>query len=102
MPSRAGMLCRVTIRRTIATQRDAARLTSAQVNPLITDLHALFTFATLRMLNRLDSFDMSTTFIIIHNAGILPVPWWVNKTPFLSAQDMSATQTICPLEFLEI
>ena len=71
MPTRAGMLCRVTIRRTIATQRDAARLASAEVNPLIPDLHTLFTFTALRMFNRLDSFDMSTTFVIIHNVGIL-------------------------------
>jgi len=71
MTTRAGMLGRVTIRRTIATQRDTTRLTSAQVNPLIPDLHTLFTLTALRMLNRLDSFDMSTTFISIHNPGIL-------------------------------
>jgi hypothetical protein len=73
MPTRAGMLCSVTIRRTITTQGDTTRLTSAQVNPLGPDLHTLLTFTALRMLNRLDSFDMSTTFFITHDVGILQI-----------------------------
>ena len=60
------------IRGSITTQRHTARLTGAQVNPLITDLHALFTFVTLRMLDRLDRLDMSTSNVIVHNANILP------------------------------
>jgi hypothetical protein len=72
MSARAGMLCRVMIRGAVTTQRHAARLTCAQVNPLIPDLHTLFTFLTLRMLNRFDSLDMSATFFFVHNGAILP------------------------------
>ena len=61
------MLCRVMIRGAITTQRHAARLTRAQVNPLIPDLHTFFTLLTLGMFDRLDSFDMSTTSITIHD-----------------------------------
>jgi len=67
MATRAGVFCRMMIRRSITTQRHAALLTGAQVKPLITDLHALFTFMTLRLPDRLDSFDMSTSSISIHD-----------------------------------
>jgi hypothetical protein len=79
MTTRAGVLCCVTIPRTIATEGDAARLTGAQVNPLIPDLDTLFTFTALRMLNRIDSFDMSTTFLVIHSAGILQIYKFATK-----------------------
>lgn len=72
MATGAGMLGRMMIRRTITTQCHAARLTSAQVNPLIADLHALFTLMKLWLLDRLNSCDMSTTLILIHNGDILP------------------------------
>jgi hypothetical protein len=42
------------------------------MNPLIADLHTLFTLTTLRFLDRLNSFDMSTSFILFHNSDILP------------------------------
>ena len=71
MSSRAGMFRRVMVRGRITAQRDAARLTSAQVNPLSTDLHAVFTFLTLRMLNGRDRFDMRTDFIS-HDRIITP------------------------------
>src|SRR5215217_1461819 len=72
MSARAGMLRRMMIRGAVTTQRHATRLTGAKVNPLIPDLHTLFTFMTLRMLNRLNSLDMSATFFIVHNGAILP------------------------------
>ncbi len=39
----------VPVRRAIATKRHAAFLTRAQMNPVGTDLHALLTFAVLRL-----------------------------------------------------
>ena len=72
MATSTGMLRRMMIRRTITTQRHAACLTRAQVDPSIPDLHTLFTLMTLRLPDRLNSFDMSTTFILIHNGNILP------------------------------
>src|SRR5215204_3040557 len=72
MSSGTGMFRRVVIRRRITAQRDAARLTSAQVNPLSTNLHAVFTFMTRRMLDGRDGFDMRTN-VISHERIITPV-----------------------------
>jgi hypothetical protein len=49
VPGSVGMFAGVTIRRAIAAERDAASLTSAQMNPLRTDLYALFAFPSLRL-----------------------------------------------------
>ena len=53
----------VLIRRAVATQRDAARLARPEMHPIGTDLYAFFTFATMRLLDRLnrDRIQMSTT-----------------------------------------
>ena len=53
------MLRCVLVRRRIATERDAARLTGSQVHPLRADLHALFTLVSLRRFDGADSLNMS-------------------------------------------
>jgi hypothetical protein len=49
MPGGVGMFAGVTVRRAVAAERNAARLTSAQMDPLCADLHALLAFAALRL-----------------------------------------------------
>jgi hypothetical protein len=49
MPARVRVFAGVTIRRAVATERDATRLARAQVNPERADLHAFFAFTALRM-----------------------------------------------------
>jgi hypothetical protein len=44
----------------VATERDAARLARAQMNPARTDLHAFFTFTALRLLDRFNRVEMRT------------------------------------------
>jgi hypothetical protein len=63
MSRRVGVFRRVFIRRSITTPRDATGLTGAQVYPLTTNLQAVFTFMTLRLLDDSNSFDMRTIFI---------------------------------------
>ncbi len=48
----------VLIRRAVAAERDATCLTGPQMNPVCTDLHALFAFAALRMFYRPNRFEM--------------------------------------------
>ena len=43
------VLAGVTVRRTIAAERDAALLARAQMHPVCPDLHAFFAFAALRL-----------------------------------------------------
>ena len=52
----------VTIWRAVATACAAALLARAQVNPLRTDLHAVFADAFLRMFDVGDGVDMNTYF----------------------------------------
>jgi hypothetical protein len=44
----------------VATKRNATRLARAQMNPTRTDLHAFFTFAALRLLDRFNRVEMRT------------------------------------------
>ncbi len=44
----------------VATKRNATRLARAQMNPARTDLHAFFTFAALRLLDRFNRVEMRT------------------------------------------
>ena len=44
----------------VATKRNATRLARAQMNPARTDLHAFFTFATLRLPDRFNRVEMRT------------------------------------------
>ena len=44
----------VLIWRAVAAQRDSTRLARPEMHPIRTDLHAFFTFATMRLLDRLD------------------------------------------------
>jgi hypothetical protein len=60
MTAGARVFARVTIQRTIATQRHAALLTCAQVHPLRASLHALGAFANLRLLDWFDRVEMRT------------------------------------------
>ena len=48
----------VPVRRVVATQRPAALLARAQVNPAVARFHALFAFAPLRVLHRGDRIQM--------------------------------------------
>ena len=50
----------VMIRRGVATEGDAACLTSPQMNPVVADLHAFFAFAALRPFDRCDRGDVNT------------------------------------------
>ena len=50
----------VLIRRTVAAQRHAACLACAQMNPVITDLYAFFTFLPFRSFDGLDCVQMRT------------------------------------------
>jgi hypothetical protein len=49
MPTLVRVLGGVTIRRAIAAERDAACLTSPQMNPVVADLRAFFAFTALRL-----------------------------------------------------
>ena len=62
MPALVRMLAGMAVRRTVATQGDAARLTGPQMNPGCADPHALFAFAALRMFYRLNRFEMGAGF----------------------------------------
>ena len=44
----------VLIRRAVTAQRDSTRLARPEMDPIGTDLHAFFAFATMRLLDRLD------------------------------------------------
>jgi hypothetical protein len=44
----------------VATKRNSTRLARAQMNPARTDLHAFFTFAALRLLDRFNRVEMRT------------------------------------------
>jgi hypothetical protein len=57
-----GVFAGVLIRRAVAAQGDSTRLARAEMHPIRTDLHAFFTFATMRLLNRLngDRLQMGT------------------------------------------
>ena len=58
----------VLIRRAVAAQRDSTRLARPEMHPIGTDLHALFAFTALWLLDRpnRDRIQMSTT-LDIHN-----------------------------------
>src|SRR5207249_1150960 len=58
MRGRASVFAGVSVWRTVATKRNATRLTRAQMNPARTDLHAFFTFAALRLLDRFNRVEM--------------------------------------------
>jgi hypothetical protein len=60
MPALVRVLGGMTIRRAVATEGDAACLTSPQMNPVVADLHAFFAFAALRPFDRSDRGDVST------------------------------------------
>jgi hypothetical protein len=58
MPSCMRMFAGVTVWRAVTAESNATRLTSAQVDPFIANLHALHAFATLRLFNRCDCVEM--------------------------------------------
>jgi hypothetical protein len=60
MPALMGVLGGVMIRRGVATESDAAGLTSPQMNPVVADFHAFFAFAALRRFDRCDRGDVET------------------------------------------
>jgi hypothetical protein len=51
MPAGVRVLARVPIRRAVAAERDATRLARAQMHPAAADLHTLFAFPSLRLLD---------------------------------------------------
>ena len=63
MPGRPRMLARVFVWRTVTAQCDSTLLTRPKMDPLRADLHALGTFANLRLLHGLDGVEMTTTTI---------------------------------------
>ena len=67
---RVGVLARVLIRRTIATQGRAALLAGPKMHPLSADLHAFGTFANFGLLDGIDGIEMTTT-AIGHNYFLL-------------------------------
>ena len=60
MPARVRVFARMMVWRAVATERDSAFLTRPQMNPVRTDLHAFFTFAALRLLDRFNRVEMRT------------------------------------------
>jgi hypothetical protein len=58
MPCGVRVFGRVVVRRAVAAERDFTSLAGPQMNPICTDLHAFFAFATLRLLNRVDRVEM--------------------------------------------
>ena len=55
MATGVGVFAGVLIRRAVAAQGDSTRLARAEMHPIRTHLNAFFTFATMRLLNRLNS-----------------------------------------------
>jgi hypothetical protein len=64
-----GVFGRVAVGRVIATQRPAARLTGAQMDPLRANLDALIAFAAFRISNRCDGSEMRARFV--RHGGLL-------------------------------
>jgi hypothetical protein len=58
MTGGVGVLGRMTISRIVAAKCHSAFLTSAEMDPRITNLHALGALANLRLLNRINSIEM--------------------------------------------
>ena len=58
MAGRAGMLTGMPVRRAIAAKGGAAFLAGAKMNPVGTDLHALFAFMALRKADRFDCVEV--------------------------------------------
>src|SRR5207302_8731305 len=54
----------------VATKRNATRLARAQMNPARTDLHAFFTFAALRLLDRFNRVEMRTASVGHHRMSL--------------------------------
>jgi hypothetical protein len=54
MSSGVRMFAGVLIRRAVAAKRRSTCLACAQMNPVTIDLYAFFTFATMRLLDRLN------------------------------------------------
>jgi hypothetical protein len=67
------MLAGVLIWGAVATKRNATRLARAQMNPARTDLHAFFTFAALRLLDRFNRVEMRAA-SVRHNRMSLSRP----------------------------
>lgn len=63
MAGRARVLCRVAVWGAIAAPRTATRLTSAQVNPGRSNLHALVTLKNLRKFDLIDFGDVCTALL---------------------------------------
>ena len=77
MTARICVLGRVAIRGVVAAQRDATLLARTQMDPGPADLHALFAFRTLRMLDMFDCVEMRAASIIHH---------WLERLPFGDAK----------------
>ena len=73
MPALMRVLGGVTIRRGVATEGDAACLTSPQMNPVVADLHAFFAFAALRPFDRCDRVEMRTASVRHHSKSLFRV-----------------------------
>src|SRR5436190_20061200 len=54
----------------VATKRNATRLARPQMNPARTDLHAFFTFAALRLLDRFNRVEMRTASVGHHRMSL--------------------------------
>ena len=71
MPNRACVFAGVLIWRAITTQRDAAFLTSSQMHPGSTDLHAFLALPSLRLFDRGNRVDVGATLFRHHR--VLPL-----------------------------
>jgi hypothetical protein len=60
MSAGVRMFAGVPVRRAVAAECHAARLACSQVNPEAADLHALFAFPTLRLLDGFNRIQVST------------------------------------------
>src|SRR5438094_3978375 len=61
MPAGVRMFAGMPVRRAVAAKRHATSLARPQMHPVAPDLHTLFAFAPLRLLDRRDRIQMRTT-----------------------------------------
>jgi hypothetical protein len=61
MTTRTRVLAGVPVWRAVAAERNSAFLAGPQMHPIVTDLHALHAFATLRLFDGLNRVEMRTT-----------------------------------------
>jgi hypothetical protein len=73
MPGGVRVFAGVLVWRAVTAQRDAAGLTSPQVDPLRSDLHAFVTLAALRLFDRCGRVEMRTASVRHYSVNLFRV-----------------------------